>query len=491
MSLTRNLFALVAGATLPFAFAPFGFYPLAVICAATLLILWLSTSPKQAFWRGMCFGIGFFGVGISWVYISIHQYGNTDVWLAVLITAVFVLVISSYIALQGYLFARFFPKNTFSKLCLAFPASWVLQEWIRGWLFTGFPWLLLGASQTNSPLSGFAPIIGEYGLSFLVAFIAGLFVYAGKKFEYKKMLYVCFALVAFLLSGIALAQVQWTQPSGKSIKVSLVQGNIPQQLKWDRAYLETTLNRYYELTQKHWDSRIIIWPEAAIPLLQKEAQGFINLIDKQAKQHNATIVTGLPIQDGMQYYNGMIAVGLDHATYYKRHLVPFGEYVMFDKWLRGLIGFFSIPMSDFSSGPTKQADFQVNGLNMAPFICYEVVYPNIVLSEMPKAQILVTLSNDAWFGHSFASAQHLQIGAFMALATGRYLIFSTNDGITAIVTPKGQIQQQIPRFEAEVLTGRVYPMVGSTPWAWMGDTPILILMVMLVGIGFWRNKKSR
>lgn len=497
--MVKNLIACLVGAALPLAFAPFGGYPLAILCPALLLLLWLDCTGKQGFWRGLWFGIGFFGVGISWVYISIHEYGNTDVLLATFITALFVLILALFPAIEGYVLGRFFPRNNFSKLCLAFPSLWVLLEWVHSWLFTGFPWLLLGASQTNSPLHGFAPIVGEYGLSFLVTLLAGILVFvgaplvgalprAGARPAPTKIIFGFLTVLCTLLAGLALSKIEWTKPTGNPIQVSLIQGNIPQELKWDREYLETTLNRYYELTQQHWDSRIIIWPEAAIPLLQKDAQSFIDKLDEAAKQHNTTVVTGIPIQDGFRYYNGMIAVGVDHTTYYKRHLVPFGEYVPFENLLRGLIGFFAIPMSDFSAGPAQQPKFHVDGLNIAPFICYEVVYPAIVLSEMPQAQILVTLSNDAWFGRSFASAQHLQIGQLMAQATGRYLIFSTNDGITAIVTPQGKIAQQIPRFKVDVLTGNVTAMTGSTPWIVMGDTPIIILMFVLVGIARWRNR---
>jgi apolipoprotein N-acyltransferase len=483
----KSLFALLTGIALPFAFAPCGFYPLAIICPALLLGLWLTCSPKQAFWHGLLFGIGFFGVGVSWIYISIHQYGNTNIPLAVFITALFIFILALFPALEGYLLNRFLPNKHYSKSCIAFPSLWVLLEWVRSWFFTGFPWLFLGASQTNSPLSGFAPFIGEYGLTFSVTFLAGLCVFAATANNRKKIIYVGIVIITIFSLGQACTHIAWTQSTGKPIQISLVQGNISQQIKWNRDYLNSTLERYYSLTKAHWDSRIIIWPEAAIPLLQKDAQPFLDKLNQEAQQHHATLITGLPIQNGFSYYNGMLALGNDQAVYYKRHLVPFGEYVPFENLLRGLIGFFDIPMSNFSAGAFQQATFQVNGLNIGAFICYEVVYPEIILSALPQAQILLTLSDDAWFGHSFASAQHLQIGQFMAQATRRYLIFSTNDGITAIVTPHGKIQQQIPRFQADVLTGTVMAMEGKTPWIIMGDTPWIILMFVLFGMASYVN----
>lgn len=264
----------------------------------------------------------------------------------------------------------------------------------------------------------------------------------------------------------------------------MVQGDIPQALKWDQAYVQTTLKRYLDLTEPYWHSSLIIWPEAAIPLLAQDAKPFLTLINTQATQAHATLMTGIPVQDGFTYYNAMLALGNGQGIYYKRHLVPFGEYLPFSSLLRGLINFFNIPMSDFSEGPEHQALMQANGHPIAAFICYEIAYPELVRTDLPQAKLLINISDDAWFGHSFAAAQQLQIGQMRALETGRYALFSTNNGITAIVSPDGAIQARAPAFQPAVLTGQITFMQGETPWVKLGTYPLLILLSIFCAIAF-------
>lgn len=488
------LIAVLAGGLLPLAFAPFQFYPLAIIAPAILLFIWQKSLPLQAFWRGLAFGIGFFGVGVSWVFVSIHEFGNTSTPIALFITALFVVYLALFPATQGYLLTRFLTRPTFSKFCLAFPASWVLFEWFRGWFLTGLPWLFLGATQVASPLRGLVPLLGEYGVAFAVTFSSGLIIWAIYKYYAAKKLGASISILLLVFIWCTtplLAHIDWTEPQGQPIKVALIQGNIPQQLKWDPTYLQTTIQRYYDLTQLHWDSQIIVWPEAAIPTLLQNTKDFLNIMDTQAKQHHATLITGIPIQNGFDYYNGIVVLGNDSGLYYKRHLVPFGEYVPLGSILRGLIGFFDIPMSNFSPGPLQQNALHVQGLVIAPFVCYEIIYSKMVLSLLPQANLLLTISDDAWFGHSFASAQHLQMGQFRALETGRYHLFSSNNGLTAIITPQGTIQASIPPFQSLTLTGTVQKRIGATPFVRLGTTPILAFMIFLVGLAVWLEKKHK
>ncbi len=376
------LMAIFAGLLLPFAFAPIEFYPLAIVAPAILLALWLkSRSAKQAFWLGFIFGLSFFGLGVSWVYISIHEFGNTAAPLAALITALFIGILALYPAIQGYLLARFFPATTLSKLYLAFPASWALLEWLRGWLGTGFPWLFLGASQTNSLLKGFAPIVGEFGISFLVALCSALlvsiFIY-DRRHCYKSIL----AIILIGLMGGLLAQIHWTRAQGLPFTATLVQGNIPQQLKWTPDFLKPTLEHYVKLSVPYWNSSLIVWPESAVPALLQDVPEFITDLRTQAAEHYTTFLIGIPAVEGFKYYNGMLLLHDNkQQIYYKRHLVPFGEYLPFDHWLRGLIGFFNIPMSDFSAGPWRQKPLQFNNVVLAPFICYEIAYQQEVLEQ--------------------------------------------------------------------------------------------------------------
>jgi len=486
----QYLLALIAGLLLPFAFAPAAFYPLAIVAPALLLWLWLKASPKQAFWLGFTFGIGFFGLGVSWVYISIHVFGNTAPLLAAFITALFIIILALYPAMQGYLLTRFFPENSFSKFYLVFPGGWVLLEWLRSWIASGFPWLLLGASQTNSFLKGYAPVIGEFGISFLVvlcsALLVSIFIY-GWRVSHRILL----AFAAIWIIGGVLTQIHWTKAKGLPLTVTLVQGDVPQQLKWTPDFLKPTLERYTKLSTPYWNTDLIVWPEAAIPDLLNNVQDFITDLRTQAAEHYTTFIIGVPVAEGFNYYNAMLLLHENkQQLYYKRHLVPFGEYLPFERWLRGLIGFFNIPMSNFSAGSMQQPLLQFNNIFIAPFICYEIAYQQEVLPELPQANILVTISNDAWFGHSFASAQHLQIGQLRALETGRYHLFTSNSGMTAIIDPQGNIQASLPPYQIAVLTGKVKSMVGATPLVWMGGKPILIIIGLLVILAYRLQRKS-
>ncbi|MEN9916190.1 MAG: apolipoprotein N-acyltransferase [Pseudomonadota bacterium] len=492
MTYYKEITALIAGSLLAFAFAPMGIYPLAIFSPAILLLLWLNSSAKRAFILGLIFGIGFYSVGVSWVFISIHEFGHTSFFLASLITALFIIILGLFTGLQGFLLNRFFPNNTFIKLYLIFPSSWALAEWLRSWIFTGFPWLLLGTSQVNTLLSGYAPILGIVGMTFLVALTASLFLslfcpFLNQRFDcqfdLKNFHYLgrILALIGIWVGGYALSFIPWTHVQGKPIQISLIQANIPQEIKWEPEYQKASLIHYLQLTQSHWDSRLIIWPEAAIPFLQNQAADFLKQLNKQAKQHKTTLITGIPIQKGFQYFNGMLALGLDQAIYYKQRLVIFGEYLpWWIIWAHGLLNLLDIPMSSFSPGPSHQHSFHVANANLGTFICYEIAYSNLVRQALQaNAQLLLTINDDAWFGHSFALAQHLQIGQFQALATGRYLAFLSNTGLTAIVTPKGKIIAKLPAFETGVLTSLVYKSVGLTPWIYFGDSSIIIFLVGL------------
>lgn len=493
------------GSSLTLAFAPFDIWPLAIICPALLLLLWENISPKEAFYRGAFFGLGFFSSGVSWVYISLHDYGQANAALAGVLTFLMIVVLLSYIAISGYLFNRFFPNKNISRYLLAFPSLWVLGELAREWVLTGFPWLFLGYSQLQTPLAGLVPIIDVFGTSWILAATAGLLVLfirlianwnkpiiRNQQFPNRWLIPSSISIIALWVCGFMLMDVRWTQPDGEAIQVSLIQGNIPQTLKWQADQAEKSFNTYRELTEQHWNSQLIIWPEAAVTLFSTQSEDYLEELDNAAKTHQSTLITGIPIQENNRFYNGMIALGNGSGTYLKRHLVPFGEFMPFRFLLVWLENYVQIPMSDFSRGERYQPLIQANGIPIAAFICYEIAYANEVLDALPEGKLIVVLSDDSWFGKSIASAQHLQISQMRALETGRYVLMSTNDGITAIIDAFGKIQAIVPRFEETVLTGKVQPMSGSTPWVHMGVYhPVILAMLLFLLLGWIRQKKRR
>jgi apolipoprotein N-acyltransferase len=484
--LVSYLLALLAGAMLPLAFAPFGLFPLAVVAPALLFYVWKSVTPWGAFWRGWVFGLGQFGVGVSWVYVSFHDFGYMHPLLAGLLTALFVMILALYPALLGYSLVRIFPGCNRVRLLLAAPALWVLLEWVRSWLFTGFPWLLLGYSQSDSPLAGFAPVFGVYGISWATAFTASLLLYAilaGKRGALQN------ALPVFVLlwgAGFGLGQIEWASPSGEPLEVGLVQGNISQAIKWQPEQARPTLDLYMSESLAQGEADLLIWPETAIPLFKHEAEDFLAELDRHRRASGTDFITGIAeLQaDSQLAYNSILALSDHPGIYHKRRLVPFGEYVPFRTLLGGLLDLLQAPMSDFSAGPLKQPEIKVKGHVVGLSICYEDAYATEIRRAMPDAEFLVNLSNDAWFGDSIAPHQHLQIARMRALENSRYLLRATNTGISAIIGPKGKILARSPQFEVNVLRGQVQPLRHCTPYALSGNGPLVFIMLacLIAGI---------
>lgn len=484
--------AFIAGTFLTLSFAPFNIFPLAILTPAILLLLWLPSSKRQAFWLGFWYGLGFFSTCIYWIFISIHTYGHVSVPIALTVTSLMIAFLSLYPAYTGYLLNRFFVNNNKTKILCAFPAIWVFLEWLRSLLFTGFPWGLLGYSQLSTPLKGYAPIFSVYGVSLATVLSGALLAYAFLQYRQKQNKYVYLSIVALLsiwIVGGALTFIHWTKPTNNPVKVSLVQGDIPQDTKWHPEHIQSTLDRYTSLTQSHWDSKIIVWPESAVPLPMHNAIDFLQALADDAKKHNTTIITGLPIKAENQdaYYNGIITLGDGEGVYAKRHLVPFGEYIPMKDTLGQLLDLFQVPMSNFIPGKISKP-LLVNGSKIASFVCYEIAYPELVLFRDPSIGMLLTISDDAWFGHSIAPAQHLQIAQMRALELGRPILFAANNGITAIINSMGKIQSAVPQFKSTVLTDEVKPYKGQTPWQRWAMDPILGILVWMLYIAFRKRK---
>ena len=480
------LLALLSGAALVLAFSPFDLFPLAVIAPA----LWLQTlqgrSPRLAFGLGWLFGIGLFGCGVFWIRISLNEFGNIAPPLAIALTVLFVAVMALYYGLAGWLLQRLgatrttaSPQQRLAGAVLIFPAVWVLIEWLRGWLFTGFPWLILGNAALDSPAAGWIPLLGVHGLSLILALSAGLAWAAWRLPRPRRALLF---LAALWLSGGFLWLIEWTAPEGEPFTAAVIQGNIEQSLKWETDILEPTIATYLSLTKAVLGTELIVWPETAIPdFLHQVRTSLITPLAADARAAGSEIVLGIPIMDRPdRYYNSLISLGTVQDRYDKRHLVPFGEFLPFKTWLRPLIDWFEVPMSDFSPGAPVAPLLQVGAHQVGVSICYEDVFPELVREALPTAAYLINVSNDAWFGDSLAPAQHLQFARIRALENGRPLVRATNTGISAIIDHRGRIVEQLALFERGTVSAEVQPRRGLTPAARFGNRPALLVAVMLL-----------
>jgi len=489
--------AALLGIILTFAFAPCEIFPLGLLSMTGLLALWIqSPSAKRAFWSGYCFGLGFFGFGVYWVFISIHVFGDVPIPLAILITSGMIAILSLFPACTGYLLNRNFPLPTTAKLVYAFPAIWVFMEWLRSMFFSGFPWLLLGYSQTNSPLKGYAPILGVYGISLAICIGSGLLLNAFFRYQQKNFKSLCqnlLALVLIFLLGGLFSLIPWTIREGKPLTVSLVQGNIPQTTKWSPDYLQSSVTTYTTLTEALWGKRdIIIWPETALPLPLQNAETLINELDEKARNSHSALILGIPIRtpDDKSYYNSIVTLGADKGVYSKRHLVPFGEYTPFASILANPLQFMDIPVSEMTEGSLNQSPLMLGKIKILPSICYEIAFPLLIRSPDKSINMLLVVTNDAWFGNSSAEPQHLQMAAMRALEFGKPVLFVSNDGITAIINQHGQVEASIPRGQAMVLNGSVQPMYGVTPWLINGMDPVLFIFILFIVLAVIADKKT-
>lgn len=486
--------ALLGGVLFPFAFAPFHYAALAVFSLALLFFSWQQATPSRAAWRGYLFGLGQFGVGVSWVFVSMHDYGGAGIASAAALTLLLVAGLSLYPALAGYLAALLVPKGRPGVSLALFPAVWVFVEWFRGWFLTGFPWLEVGYSQLDTPLAGFAPLAGVYGLGWMTALSTALLLFAFQVRRWKRGAALGLIFIIWLGGGL-LKRIEWTEPAGRAFKVTLLQGNIPQDIKWLPEVQRQTLALYGDMTRQHWDSRLIVWPETAVPAFYHQAQEwFESALVPEARRAGADLLVGAPVFDikTEEYYNSLISLGDHFGVYRKRHLVPFGEYLPWREVLGFVLDVLAIPLSDFSAGHGQQKPLKAAGFSLSASICYEDVFGQESLMGLPEAAYLVNVSNDAWFGDSIAPHQHLQMARMRALETGRYMLRATNTGVTAVISPRGAIVKRLPQFQRAALTAEITPMKGLTPYIAYGNRPVVVgLFLILSGVGLFACLRLR
>ncbi|WP_245549132.1 apolipoprotein N-acyltransferase [Noviherbaspirillum massiliense] len=490
------LLALALGALNVFAFAPFNFWPLQI--ATLALVCWMllrAPSPRAAAWIGWAYGSGWLVAGVHWLYISMHRYGGMPGWMAVLAVVILGAGLASLCGLAtggtAWLRQRWSLSPAVTAL-LVFPSAWALSEWTRGWIFTGFPWVSSGYAHNVGPLAGFAPVIGVYGLAWISALAAGCLALL----PYRKAAIGLLALI--LAGGIGLKSVAWTEPNGEPISVRLLQGDVPQEMKFAPEQIEATLKLYYDMISAA-PADLIATPETAIPLLSSQLPpDYLGALQDFAQKSNSHLVLGLPMRDGPQQYSNSVlglspqaAAGAPYYRYDKHHLVPFGEFIPLG--FRWFVDMMHIPLGDFHRGALLQQPFSVRGQWIMPNICYEDLFGEEIAAQLavsrspgvPQATILLNVSNIAWFGDSIALPQHLQISQMRALETGRPMLRATNTGVTAVINPEGEVVKQLPPFQRGTLSALVQGYKGLTPYSRYGNAPVItwaLLMIVLAGL---------
>lgn len=465
----------LAGAVLPFAYAPFGLFWIVPLSYAVLFYAWAEGTAKQAFWLGFAHGCAGFLAGMYWIYISVHVFGEAPMSLALFLMLGLVVVLALFVASTGWIAVRWFPRRGCAAWLGVLPALWVLTEWTRGWFLTGFGWLSAGYSQTDSWLMAYAPLLGLHGMSWAVALSAGaLLVLLLERSRLRVSGLITLVLVWGV--GYALVAQRWTEPKGELVSVALVQGAVPQDLKWLPQQLPATLTLYRELTRQTTAPDLVVWPEAAIPALYSQVRPYLEQLGAEVTAWGGVLLLGIlqSHPESGTFQNTLVAMDGSGSSYTKRHLVPFGEYFPVPGFIRRWMRLMSLPYVDAVPGPPEQPPLALDGESVAVTICYEDVFGAEQLHYFPEASLLVNISNDAWFGDSVAPHQHLQIARLRAAEVGRYQLRVTNTGISAVIDPSGQVIAELPQFEPAVLESTVQGFTGSTPYARWGNAPVVL-----------------
>ena len=477
-----GLIGIIAGAIGVTSFSPFHFWPGYFISLIVFsLLIFTSATAKSACWRGTSVALGFFGAGVSWVYVSIAEYGQVGSAIAVLITFAFVSVLCVFWAFSAWASWKLTKRFPLIPASLWFTLALLLGEFSRSTLFTGFPWLLPGYAIENTWLFELLPIGGIWLTSACVALtssvIASLLLRKNNQLVLVSVIVIAWSGSAYL----SYYPISWVQQTG-TLKTTLVQGNVKQDEKWLAETAGKSLAYYQQTTIEHLDSELVVWPETAITYSYPRIKPYFAGFSKELEDTNTTLITGIPdvSEDKKDYYNAIWATGNGFGLYYKRRLVPFGEYIPFEEYIGPILDVFGMPMSSFKRGDENQPVLQVGEWGIAPFICYEIVYAEQVRRMVRDSDFLITISNDGWFGTSFGPWQHLQIAQFRAKEAGRYVIRATNTGITAFINEKGEVVAQAPQFERTTLTADAKAFTGNTPYVLWGYWPTLLLLGICV-----------
>ncbi len=482
----------VFGVLLTLTFAPFSLYFLTPVLLLPVLIACLHSPPRTAAKLTFWYGGGLFLSGTYWLYISIHVFGQAPLWVAMVIMLCLVLIMAAYCAAAGWMIS-WLVKGDAWRLLLIAPSAWVTIEWFRGWFLSGFPWLAVGYSQIDSPLAGWAPLVGVYGTSVLTVLSSAALLVAFSTRGRQRWQSAGIAILPWII-GAALQPIQWTEATDQSLRTTIVQGGVSQDQKWLREQFQPTLDLYRNATRQHHDSDLVVWPEVAIPAVIDQVEKYLGVLQSDIQVQPKTILFGILERnlDSQKVYNSVVMLdGRNRQIYRKRHLVPFGEFFPVPDFVRQWMRLMSLPSSDLSAGADEQALLETpSGDKLGVAICYEDAYGAEQFYALPEAAVLINVSNDAWFGDSIAPHQHLEIARMRALEAGRFVVRATNTGVSAFIGPKGELLHTAPQFEYATMTMDVIPHQGATPYVRTGNWPIISLLCGILAWFAWRGKEK-
>lgn len=468
------------GLLLPLSFAPFHLPGAAILALALFYIQINNGNSRHAFLKGLFSGLGYFGLGISWIFVSIHEYGHLNTFISALITSLFLLYLSLFLALAAFIFRKLVrnPHSVFS--CLLFSSLWILFEYLRSTLLSGFPWLLLGFGQFDAPAKYLLPVLGVYGVGFLTCFAATLLAVSVQQRGFKQSVGLV-AFVALVLSPSLFKNITWSQEANTPVSVGIIQANLSMRDKWDEDLFWQLLARYKHDTEELLGTNLIVMPESAIPLPPSYIGDYLNEIHNQAKKAGSAVILGIPqptTADENYFFNALIALGQAKGVYAKQHLVPFGEYI--PKPFHYISNWLAIPDANLKPGKNNQDLIKITKHPVATLICYELAYGDLLRRQLPEAEWIISISDDGWFGHSLAMYQQQQMAQVRSLETARYQVIANNDGLSSVVNTQGEVVAFLPAFHAGILKTTLFPATGITPWIYLGDTPMLLFCALIV-----------
>jgi apolipoprotein N-acyltransferase len=485
------LLAPLCGVLLTLSFAPYDLKPLAPLAIAGLFALVSELPWKRAAMLGWLFAIAHFTSGTYWIYISTHVYGGAPLWMGLMLCVLlFVFYMAPYIAIAMGL-ASWLGVWRKPAGWIALPVLWLLAEQVRGTLvFDGFAWFSLGDIILDTPLQAWAPVIGVHGISLLIVLMAYALWRLAVADRNERIAAAAVLMSVFAVAAALPAPGSWTEDAGPELKVAIIQGNIPQDQKWLPEMQVPTLVRYRDMTLAEHDADIIVWPEVALAQPYHVLKDtYLDPLAEQLRSHNAALLFGSLFREGDDYYNSMLAIGSASGRYNKRHLVPFGEYFPVPGFLRPLMDALNTKYSDFLFGQEGQPPIEVHGQPVGFYICFEDVFSSEFARTARDDTLIVNVTNDAWFGHSGAPAQHLGMARMRSLETGRATLRASNTGRSAVIGPDGSIQGIAGFFSTETLRGVVRPRSGLTPYMRWGDAPLWVLTGLTLAWVFWRRWK--